>query len=156
MPELWVNEKGRARRVKLTEDALTIGRDRTCGVVLVDEKSSRRHCRLVKKREAWHLQELDSKNGTWVNGLRVATDRPLANGDVIMIGHARLVFRERMGGAALALWIGTHPALWRGVAYLVMTACVAVIGWGIYRGIGALREQTSAVRGAGELGESGK
>jgi hypothetical protein len=46
-----------------------IGRDPDCDIVLDDDRVSRRHARLVFAQGAWQLSDLDSKNGTLVQGL---------------------------------------------------------------------------------------
>jgi hypothetical protein len=53
-----------------TED-LTVGRHPACDVVLDDPSVSRWHARLRFRDGTWMLQDLDSRNGTWVNDVRV-------------------------------------------------------------------------------------
>lgn len=50
---------------------MLIGRHRGCDVMLSDPSVSRRHARLVFRDGRWILQDLDSTNGTEVNGCRV-------------------------------------------------------------------------------------
>ena len=47
---------------------------------------SSRHAAIITKPDGYVLQDLDSKNGTYVNGKRIEEDRVLANGDVIGFG----------------------------------------------------------------------
>lgn len=52
---------------------LTIGRDADLAmVVIMDSQVSRVHCRLLKAGDDWVIEDLTSRNGTWVNGQRVA------------------------------------------------------------------------------------
>ena len=64
---------------------LVIGRHRSCDVVLAQDDVSRRHARLVFRDGAWILHDLDSTNGTLVNGVRVGRYR-LRPGDRIRLG----------------------------------------------------------------------
>lgn len=72
----------------LDRDTLTIGRDPTSEVVIVDAQVSRQHARLVRQGNVVLLEDLGSTNGTFVNGVRVTTSHALSNGDVIALGDA--------------------------------------------------------------------
>jgi len=50
---------------------------------------SRRHARIVVADDSITLEDLGSKNGTWMNGQRI-TSHPLANGDEFLLGHTRV------------------------------------------------------------------
>jgi len=64
---------------------ITIGRDDDNDLPIDDVKLSRRHCRVVRDPEGLVLEDLDSRNGTFVNG--VPTRRHvLAPGDTVLIG----------------------------------------------------------------------
>jgi len=64
---------------------VTLGRDPACDVVLPSEDVSRRHARVVPEEGGHLLVDLDSTNGTHVNGWKVARRR-LAGGDRVQIG----------------------------------------------------------------------
>jgi predicted component of type VI protein secretion system len=68
---------------------LLIGRHSSCDLVVSDPSVSRRHARLVFRDHGWILQDLDSTNGTRVNGVRVGRSE-LRPGDRLAIGEARL------------------------------------------------------------------
>jgi diguanylate cyclase (GGDEF)-like protein len=71
---------------------LVIGRDSTCDIVAPDETVSRRQARLLREDSgAIVIEDLGSRNGTVVNGERVAR-RTLADGDRIMLGRTVLKF----------------------------------------------------------------
>jgi pSer/pThr/pTyr-binding forkhead associated (FHA) protein len=53
-------------------EAIVIGRGVECDVVVKDVKASRRHCRLVRKEDGFLLEDLGSKNGTYVDGKRIS------------------------------------------------------------------------------------
>jgi DNA-binding winged helix-turn-helix (wHTH) protein len=53
---------------------------------------SRRHARIVIGDSA-SIEDLGSKNGTWLEGQRLTTSRPLADGDVVRLGSVSFTFR---------------------------------------------------------------
>jgi hypothetical protein len=64
---------------------LLVGRHPSCDVILGDTSVSRRHARLTFRDEGWVLQDLDSTNGTRVNGVLVGRSR-LHPGDQLALG----------------------------------------------------------------------
>lgn len=70
---------------------LTVGRHASCTIVLDEPKASRRHLRITPKGDWFDLEDLESSNGTKVNGRKVDT-RTLSHGDTIQIGATRMVF----------------------------------------------------------------
>jgi FHA domain len=66
-------------------EELVIGRHPTCDVVLSDDTVSRVHARLVFRDDGWILQDLDSTNGTRLNGRYVGRCR-LRPGDRLIVG----------------------------------------------------------------------
>jgi DNA-binding NtrC family response regulator len=62
-------------------------------VQLVDGSVSREHARLFVQDGAWVVQDLGSKNGTWVNGRRVDGSTPVAPGAIIEVGNTFLTLR---------------------------------------------------------------
>lgn len=72
----------------------TLGRAPTNIVVLPDSAASSEHARLTLRRGQWWLEDLDSRNGTRLNGVRIEDAVVLADGDMIKIG--RIEFRLRI------------------------------------------------------------
>jgi hypothetical protein len=72
-----------------SESEVLIGRHSTCDVVLQDMAVSRRHAQLRFRDGSWILQDLDSTNGTKVNGVPVGRCE-LRPGDRVLIGDHRL------------------------------------------------------------------
>lgn len=68
---------------------LLVGRHHACDVVLSESSVSRQHARLVFRDGAWVLQDLESTNGTIVNGVRVGRCA-LRPGDHVVLGTAHL------------------------------------------------------------------
>jgi pSer/pThr/pTyr-binding forkhead associated (FHA) protein len=79
-------------RYPLSSERTTIGRSRDNDIHLADERASRRHARIDLQQGALVIIDLDSANGTFVNGRRVQR-QVLNNGDEIRIGESRLRFR---------------------------------------------------------------
>jgi DNA-binding winged helix-turn-helix (wHTH) protein len=80
----------------LAEGDNIIGRDPRCEVWVDHSGVSRRHARIRIERGTDRplLTDLESTNGTFVGGKRVADVTPLADGDVIKVGSVTLKFRE--------------------------------------------------------------
>jgi hypothetical protein len=81
-------------RIPLSAQAVTIGRDRQCRVCLPLPSVSRRHARINLAGEEYRLLDLESTNGTFVNGVRISRCI-LRNNDQIRIGQARMVFVQQ-------------------------------------------------------------
>jgi len=81
------------REVNLSEGENILGRDPDT-VVWIDLNSvSRRHARILVDGDTATIEDLGSRNGTYVQGEKVEAPRALTNGDTIKIGAAKLVFR---------------------------------------------------------------
>ena len=83
----------------LTAERVTIGRAAGNDVVLNDKATSGRHAAIVTILDDAFLEDLDSTNGTQVNGQPV-TKHPLAHGDVITIGRNTLRYFTTDAGDA--------------------------------------------------------
>jgi hypothetical protein len=78
----------------LAGDRVTIGRRPDSEVFLDDVTVSRDHALIVRRGGDWHLDDLGSLNGTYVNRHRIETHR-LADGDELQIGKYKLTFLSR-------------------------------------------------------------
>ena len=81
------------RQVAVDEGEVTIGRSRSCTVVLRDPSASRTHVLVTVKPGEVHARDLQSSNGTYLNGERLTTDRLLNDGDKITIGETDIFVR---------------------------------------------------------------
>jgi pSer/pThr/pTyr-binding forkhead associated (FHA) protein len=71
----------------------TIGRNRDAALPLRDRMLSRRHSVLMYvKDEGFYLVDLNSMNGSYVNGKRIQSRVPLQDGDFIRVGHTEFFF----------------------------------------------------------------
>jgi DNA-binding winged helix-turn-helix (wHTH) protein len=82
------------REIALSEGRNVLGRDRDCAVFLDDAAVSRHHAQIEIEGDAAAIEDLDSKNGTYVDGKRVAGSVRLSDGAEIQIGSACMTFRE--------------------------------------------------------------
>jgi hypothetical protein len=73
---------------------VVLGRSKDCDIRVEDANVSRRHAELRREGPDWWLVDLDSTNGTELNGRRVSRSK-LSDGDTIMLGEARLRFGKR-------------------------------------------------------------
>jgi pSer/pThr/pTyr-binding forkhead associated (FHA) protein len=78
----------------LGNEPLTIGRSSESGLVIRDDYTSSHHARLVLWGEQWMLQDLDSTNGTWHDGVRVAAPVPVIVGAPIKVGATTFELRK--------------------------------------------------------------
>jgi hypothetical protein len=79
------------QRYRLTQSPITLGRHPSNTIVLADPPVSRHHARILfQAGTGWALEDLDSANGTFVNGQRLARPRRLRHGDTIQIGPSIL------------------------------------------------------------------
>ena len=78
----------------LTGEPLTIGRSSESGLVIRDDYTSSHHARLLLWGDQWMLQDLDSTNGTWHDGERVASPVPVRIGAPIKVGATTFELRK--------------------------------------------------------------
>jgi len=81
------NGPGKGTTFPLTGQRMTLGRLASCHVTLDDSTVSREHAALVRRGETWWVVDLNSTNGTSVNGVQAA-EQPVAPGDRIELGDA--------------------------------------------------------------------
>src|SRR6516162_5818783 len=79
----------RARVVNLQSAETIIGRRHDCDLRILSSQVSRRHCLLSIHDGVLSVEDLDSVNGTFVNGKRVAGKQTLHPNDVLEIGPLR-------------------------------------------------------------------
>ena len=82
--------------VPIRDTALVIGRSKDCDVPLADGNVSRRHAEIGRSADGFVLRDLDSTNGTTVNGRRVKS-APVGEGDEITLGTSTLRIEQRPG-----------------------------------------------------------
>lgn len=73
-------------------DQFSIGRDASCDLAIADVTVSRWHAQLERTADGWLLSDLESTNGTRVNGWRVRGKVPVRAGDLVSFGNLEAVF----------------------------------------------------------------
>ncbi|MCK5528422.1 MAG: FHA domain-containing protein [Kiritimatiellae bacterium] len=91
--EVVINGKPAVTYTFDTAADVIIGRDISCDIQIVDDESSRKHAKIFSRGEKTVLADLDSTNGTSVNGSKVA-EIPLCDGDTVRIGHTEMHISE--------------------------------------------------------------
>lgn len=74
-----------------------VGRHEKCDLRLVDSMVSRNHCIILNEGKRFVVKDMESRNGTWVNGRRIKNRRSIRTGDVIQVGPFRLFFQPESG-----------------------------------------------------------
>ena len=113
----------------ILQGVLVLGRAPSCDIVIPDRQVSRRHARILETPEGYLLEDLSSKNGTYLNGQRVMEPTALHDGDEVQIALAqKFLFvssdatlpledvppvpgRLRLDKAARRVWIGRREVL---------------------------------------------
>jgi pSer/pThr/pTyr-binding forkhead associated (FHA) protein len=80
---------GKPRTVRMS-DPLEIGRGDGCAIRLEDHYVSQVHARLYQRDGAWHVEDLGSTNGTFLNEGIVSSATPVHVGDTVRVGKTVL------------------------------------------------------------------
>ncbi len=92
------DDEGKRTVVHLTRDQYTVGRKEGNAIRLTERNISRDHAKLAKLSEgsapAYVLEDLESYNGVFVNGMRISKAQEMIHGDLIQIGDYRVVIQD--------------------------------------------------------------
>ena len=91
---ILTDPNGQTRDIPLDRERITLGRHPDNDVVLDDRAASGRHAAIVTILRDSFLEDLQSTNGTKVNGKKVRS-ADLSDGDEIEVGHTRFRFQLR-------------------------------------------------------------
>lgn len=94
---IWLDGVGgmvAGQRIMITKDETILGRSGVCDVQFHDPKVSRQHAKLRLINGQYHLQDMQSTGGTYVNSKRITT-HILADHDQIRMGDSVVIFRRQ-------------------------------------------------------------
>ena len=87
MPSLQIESgKHKGKRIRIPADGCTIGRGEEAGLRIASGEISRLHCRVSPDGDGFTVEDLESANGTFVNGSPIDRPTEVAAGDQIVIG----------------------------------------------------------------------
>ncbi len=132
-------------------------------IVLVDSQASRAHCKLSEVADGLLIEDLDSRNGTWLNGARIERGL-LRPRDVLRVGNSELMIEEpappdplegrRLGGFDLqeAIGRGSYGTVYRAMQVnLHRTVAVKILSEACSRDPALVDEFLAEARRAGRL-----
>jgi pSer/pThr/pTyr-binding forkhead associated (FHA) protein len=96
------------QRLAVKTPVVNIGRADYNDLVVPDPSVSTSHAKLQRREGVWVLVDLDSTNGTFVDGERVKGEAPLAPGATVRLGDVQLVFEPTDDGVSIAKGGGTQ------------------------------------------------
>jgi pSer/pThr/pTyr-binding forkhead associated (FHA) protein len=82
------------QQIPLDIDCFVIGRGSDCHLAVPSPSVSRRHAQLRLEDGQWSIEDLRTRNGTWVNGQRIRSRTPLSHNDEIRVPDFRAVFEN--------------------------------------------------------------
>jgi hypothetical protein len=104
MPMLVHAQGGSSRRLLIDQPEILIGRSDECDLIVSDRQVSRQHARIRQEDDVYILEDLNSKNGTFLNGQEVTSAERLKDGDEIQIALCcRITFVDAEATAPLEL-----------------------------------------------------
>jgi len=83
------------RAARLRPGTYIVGRDPGCDIVIPDPYASRRHARIFYKDDKWYVEDLGSRNGTYVDGedIRGRGAVELKIGMFIVVGLSTIIVK---------------------------------------------------------------
>ncbi|WP_353172736.1 FHA domain-containing protein [Acinetobacter rudis] len=83
------------KSIKIDQDML-VGRHQDANILLQSAEISRRHAAFLLKETALYVQDLNSSNGTFVNGERISVETALKSGDVLAFASLQFEVAEEL------------------------------------------------------------
>src|SRR3990172_1094363 len=103
-----LNATGADKEVLLELDRMVLGRHPDCDVVLDSASVSRQHAQIVRENGKYFVEDLHSRNGTFVNGRIIQGRHPLADGDRVKICDLSYTFYTNLPSPVLSSLVGTE------------------------------------------------
>lgn len=129
--------------VSLEGDRVTVGKTASNDIALTHDRTvSRLHVTFERFRAGWCVKDLGSRNGTYVNGERIWTDRRLRPGDEIIVGKTRLVYQmdEPTEGLTQTETVSAPPEITRRERDVLLALCRPVLTGDMFTEPASIRE----------------
>ena len=88
------DDEGKRTPLPLVRDEYSIGRGEENTVRLTERNISRRHATLRQESPSWVITDTSSRNGSYVNGVRLVGEHTVNEGDIVQVGDYRLAFTD--------------------------------------------------------------
>ncbi|HEY7193386.1 MAG TPA: FHA domain-containing protein [Gemmatimonadales bacterium] len=98
----------KGQRLSVKTPIVNIGRADYNDIVIPDESVSTSHAKLQRREGVWILVDLDSTNGTFIDGDQIKGEAPLAPGATVRFGEISLTFEPTDDGEGAAKGSGTR------------------------------------------------
>lgn len=95
----WLDLQGTPQSCAIGDAEVTIGRVRGNDIVVRDQRVSRRHVAITVRNGTVYARDLDSRNGTFLNGERVQGERRLRPGDRLEVGRVTFELKADPAGS---------------------------------------------------------
>jgi serine phosphatase RsbU (regulator of sigma subunit) len=89
------------QRLPLAKDTIILGRSPDCDIPIPSPSISRQHARLLFVQDRWYIEDMLSRNGTFVNGQAIATRTELKKNDRIRICDFEAIFNDSISAPSL-------------------------------------------------------
>jgi predicted component of type VI protein secretion system len=109
---IWLTgEEGEPRSVAVSGERTVVGRDPDADIHIDDEAVSWNHLEIESRGGVLMATDLDSRNGTALNGEPLDRPRRLRDGDTLIVGRHRLEVSDPLPGRAGATVAASEPAV---------------------------------------------
>jgi EAL domain-containing protein (putative c-di-GMP-specific phosphodiesterase class I) len=85
--------------IELERFPFTVGRNETCDYQIASTRVSREHAEIARQGDTFRVRDLQSTNGTFLNGQRINGESPLRDGDLLVIADVEFCFCNRLQSA---------------------------------------------------------
>jgi len=106
-----MGESGEPRSIAISGERTVVGRDPEAEIAIEDEAVSWNHLEIERRGGVLMATDLDSSNGTTLNGEPLDRPRRLRDGDVLLVGGHRLEVSDPVPGRAGGTVAATQPSV---------------------------------------------
>ena len=132
--------------VALDGDRLVVGAGEDVDLVLPNDRAvSRVHLVFEQLAKAWCVRDLGSRNGTYLNGRRLFTEHSLRDGDELLLGRTRIVYRERRPRGASTEAVGDRPWITRRERDVLVELCRPLLSGNVFTEPASVRDIAEAL-----------